>query len=117
MTDDPRMSLPDEITLKSGEPWSWTWFDEVYQPMFRSRKCDRCKETKETLGVFIGGTTTFATGVIFGYKQDVCEGIIRALCMTSFCRECFNKLRFNGSGVPLTWTQIRDLKKKENPDG
>jgi hypothetical protein len=110
---DPRMSLPDTITLKSGSPWSWTWYDEVFKPLFHPRKCDRCKETKDCLGVFIGGTTNYATDVIFGYTQEACEGIIRALRMTSFCQECFNKLRYNGSGVPPTASKIRELWKEE----
>ena len=113
---DPRMSLPDTVTCKNGEQFSETWYEEVWKPLFRSRKCDRCKETKETLGVFMGGTTTYATNVIFGYTLAVCEGIIRALCLKSFCRECFNKLRYNGSGGPLTGTQIRELWKKEKTD-
>lgn len=115
--DDPRMSLPDTVTCFNGEQFSETWYEEVWKPLFQSRRCDRCKETKPVLGVFIAGTTSYATSVIFGYRLDIAEKIIAALGLFAFCQECFNKLRYNGSGVPLTWSQLRDLKKKEKPNG
>jgi hypothetical protein len=107
------MDLPDVETLRSGEPWSWTWYDEVFVPVFRSRKCDRCGETKETLGAFIGGTTKYCTYLLFGYPAEIVEKMLIALRLNTWCLPCFNKLHFNGSGVPPTASQIRSSWKKE----
>jgi len=104
--DDPRMSLPDTVTCFNGEQFSETWFQEVWKPLFSSRRCDRCKETGPVLGVFLPGTTKYATSVIFGYRLDFAEKIIKSLGLFAFCQGCFNKLRYNGSGVPPTATQI-----------
>lgn len=111
------MELPDIITFKNGEPWSETWYEEVFKPVFRHRKCDRCGVVTETLDAFIGGTTKHATYLVFGYPAEIVEKMLVALRLNTWCLPCFNKLHFNGSGVPPTASQIRSSWKKETPDG
>jgi len=115
--DDLKMDLPDTFTFKDGEPFSETWYETVFKPVFRPRKCDRCGVVKDTLGCFVGGTTKYATYLVFGYRQEIVERMLIALRLNVFCLDCFNKLHFNGSGVPPTATQIRELWKKENTNG
>ncbi len=112
-----KMDLPDTVVLKSGESFSETWFSEVWKPVFGSRRCDRCGEVKETLGAFIGGTTKFATYLVFGYPAEIVEKMLIALRLNTFCKECFIRLKYNGSGVPPTASQIRDHWRKERDDG
>jgi len=118
--DDPlRMPLDDVVTFRNGEQFSEVWYESVYKPVFHSRKCDRCGVVKETMGAFIGGTTKFATYLVFGFRLEVVERMLIALQLNTFCKECFNKLKYNGSGVPPTATQILTAwrKKKEEKNG
>jgi len=112
--DDPlRMPLDDVVTFRNGEQFSEVWYESVYKVVFHSRKCDRCGVVKETLGAFIGGTTKPATYLVFGYPVEIVERMLIALQLNMFCEGCFNKMRYNGSGVPPTATQIRAAWRKE----
>lgn len=114
---DLKMDLPDVETLKNGEPWSWTWYDSVFRPVFRSRRCDRCGEVRETLGAFVGGTTKPANYLLFAYEREIVEKVLVALRLNVFCKPCFDRLRYNGSGQPPTASEIRDQWRKEKADG
>lgn len=117
MQDGLKMDLPDVETLRNGEPWSWTWYDEVFKPVFRPRKCDRCGVVKDTLGAFIGGTVKPANYLVFGYSIEMVEKMLIALRLNVFCEDCFNKLAYNGSGPPPKLSELRAMRKRRETDG
>jgi hypothetical protein len=107
------MPLSDIVTLRTGEKFSEVWYQEVWRKLFIPRACSRCKETKDTLGVFMRGTTKYATSLIFGFPQEVAEKLIVILELDALCQECFNKLRYNGSGPPPHyWSRSPETRRK-----
>jgi hypothetical protein len=118
MIDAEKMDLDDVVTMPNGDLFSDTWYYATYKKLFRPRRCDRCKETKDCMGAMTAGTMRFANNAIFGYRVEAAERIMRALDLKSYCEPCMMKLRYNGSPPPLTWSQEKERRRlaKETAD-
>ena len=111
---DLRMDLPDKVLTTTGEWWSEVWYVEVFKKLFHPRACSRCREVRDCLGAFIGGTTKHVTSLIFAFPVDVADQLMVILELDALCEQCFNKLRYNGSGglPPHYWSRSPETRRK-----
>ena len=114
MTIDRKMHLTDVIRLRTGDFLSDEWYRAVYKPLFHPRRCSVCGQVRNCMGCLIAGTTKFADRLIFGFREEYAESIMKALDLESLCEPCLRQ-RQAVMGVTKPTLDARPSRPRRRP--